>query len=221
MHIHHALASEPTPHYLRHVGMRWARFIEDGDKPGTGTASAEEPPTSAEGEGGEKPAGKTTEEPETGAGGEGEQSVEGLKSALATERSSAKQYRKELADAKAALQKIEDAKLSDIQRANKDRDAALAERDEARAALAIRDLATEHGITDKADIELLASIKDEDKRAAAAARLAPSEEKKQEPGSRKGSDPVPESGTGGNSPRTAGDSAKSSYERWKAKNTKN
>lgn len=163
------LSDAPAPAYARHIGMRWARFVEDGDKPGTGVATTE--PGQQQDDGQKPPEEPKT--PETGAADDEGLNVEGLKSALAAERANAKKHRQEAADANAKLQQIADAKLSDIDKAVKERDTAAQERDTARTELAVYKLAAKHGITDEADVEVLLAIGDESKRAAAAARLAP------------------------------------------------
>lgn len=189
------LSDAPAPAYARHIGMRWARFVEDGDKPGTGVATTE--PGQQQDDGQKPPEEPKT--PETGATDDEGLNVEGLKSALAAERAAAKKHRQEAADANAKLQQIEDAKLSDIDKAVKERDTAAQERDTARTELAVYKLAAKHGITDESDVEVLLAIGDETKRAAAAARLAPTPGEK-----RKTLDPVPKSGTGSSTDSLSG-----------------
>ncbi|AYR01508.1 scaffolding protein [Arthrobacter phage Seahorse] len=79
------------------------------------------------GEGGEgQPVGTQAQQGDGPADGDQPLGEGGLK-ALQAERDARAKAEKDLADAKAALQKIEDAKLSDIQRAQKERDDAAAE----------------------------------------------------------------------------------------------
>lgn len=91
---------EPLPYYMSAMGMAGARFIEGAPEP----VATPDPVT--------LPA--ATPDPKDEALGEG-----GIK-ALQSERDARAKAEKDLADARTQLQQIEDAKLSDIQKAQKE-----------------------------------------------------------------------------------------------------
>lgn len=209
MSIRYALNTDSTPYYMRHLGMRLARFIEDGDKPGTGVAGDDA--------GSNDPAGKHESGNE---GDETSQDVEGLKRALAAERASNKTMHQELGAAKSALQKIEDDKLDDLGKANKRAEDAEARAFAAEAKVAVRELADEHGITDSDQIAILAAIPDEETRQnAAKAFKAASDKHQQDPDPKRRF--IPKAGSGSNSTGGSGGSVQAGRERWAAKHNKN
>lgn len=111
-------------------------------------------------------------------GDDDEQLGEGGKKALKAERDARSKAEKELAEARAALQEIEDAKLSDIERAKKERDEIAAETATLRTENArLAALATypvpekyQHLVIGTDEASFLASAKDVSELAAAATK---------------------------------------------------
>lgn len=94
------------------------------------------------------------------------------KKALSAEREARKQAERELAAATARLKEIEDANLSDMERAQVEAQEAKAEAAKAHAELARFRVAAAHGITDQDDISLFLTGDDEETLTRQAQRLA-------------------------------------------------
>lgn len=184
MPIHNRALSPERPSYMRHIGMAWARFVEgaEGAPPATPAPPADPVPAPpAEPADGDKPLGENGEKD------------------LRAEREARQALEKQVAEFKAKEDAAESAKLSDIDRANKERDDAKAEAVAARSELAVAALARQHGITDEGDIAALAAVPDEAVRTSLAARLAsnPAPIPKPEPVPKAGTgNPIPSGGTG-------------------------
>jgi len=128
---------------------------------------------------------------------------EGGIKALQAERDARTKAEKDLAEAKAALQKIEDGKLSDIEKANKERDEKAAENAKLKATNARLAALAEHPVPK--EYQDLVTGTDEASYLASAKKISELYAKAE--GKAKKPDPVPNSGTGdrrGASGREAG-----------------
>lgn len=171
-------ARQGAPLYMsKQIGMRVARYVE---APEGAPTPAPTPPAPADPPAGDEPLGDSG------------------KKALETERAASKEWERRAKEAEAKVEAAESAKLSDIDRANKERDDAKSEAATARAELAVLRLAAANGITEQDDIDLLIGVSDETQRAALAARLASKPTPKPAPVPKAGTG-NPDSGTGSGS----------------------
>lgn len=99
-------------------------------------------------------------------------SKEAVLADLAKEREQSRDLKARIAAFEQAQQEAEKAKLSDIERAQAEANEARAEAEKSSRKLSVYQLAIEHGIKDKDDLELLEGIESEDARERFAKRIA-------------------------------------------------
>lgn len=177
---------EAMPYYMTAMGMQGARFLEGNDGTGAGGTPPAGTGTPPEGTGTPPEGTPAGGNPADGDGeGEGELGEAG-KRALEAERNARKQADKDKAEveATAATAATESAaEIATLTGTVAEREATISARD---ARISVLELALAHGVTEKDDLDLLASVTDADKRASLAQRLS---------GKALQSAPVPKSGT--------------------------
>lgn len=151
---------EPKPYYMTAIGMQGARFIEGND----GAGGGDKPDAKPEGEG-EDEQGKPKD------GGDGFKSPESKDAVLADlqkERDQRKTLQGQVAERDTQVQTLTES-LTEKTNAVVERDATITAKD---SELAVLRLAVKNGLSEQADIDLLAAVTDDAKRVALAERLA-------------------------------------------------
>lgn len=182
----HVPSFEQLPYYMSVMGMQGARFFEGNDGAGAGgTDPGKTPEGTKPGEDkGKQPEG---EKPAEGKPGEDDfkskESKDAVMADLFQEREDRKKFQAEVATLTTQAETLSTT-IATHESTISERDATIAARE---TEISVLNLALQHGISEKSDLELLREIPDASKRESLAARLARAAGR---------SAPVPQSGTG-------------------------